>query len=107
MDDTPRWWLSLRSFYDTRQDHVIAQLRADVALLQVGTTDERLARLAWENAELRLYLAALMRALTDKDIIASEAIRTAAANITAEFGEHAAMPLAPPAEADWRTSPPV
>jgi len=90
------------------QDWQIAQLRAAVNDLQLtpGAASaeqvEDIARLKLANAELRLYLAALLRILMEKMVVTPEELHTA---VTALAGA-GALPLEPPKETDWTAAPP-
>lgn len=72
---------------DTERD--IAHLRGELsaAALQDWSQDQRLARLESENAEMKLYLAALLRLLQKQGAIAEDEIRAMVHNIDAEDGQ--------------------
>ena len=89
------------------QDWQIAKLRAAVEGLQeahgVASSDEAsVARLQWENAELRLYLAALLRILIEKGMVTTKELSATVAALTAV----GSVSLQPPKEVDWTATPP-
>jgi hypothetical protein len=93
---------------DLWQDRQISKLRAAVNNLQIisggGSAEqvENLARLKWENAELRLYLASLLRILMEKKMVTPEELHTAVAALAGA----GTLPLEPPKETDWTAAPP-
>jgi hypothetical protein len=98
----------LLSGSDFLQAWQIAQLRTAVKNLQTtpGAASaekvEDLARLQWANAELRLYLAALLRILMEKEVVTPEELHTAVAALAGA----GALQLEPPKETDWTAAPP-
>ncbi len=65
-------------------DHLRSQLKEKTA--KATSIEERMEVLEYENAELKLYLTALVRCLTSKDIVAREDIAAMVAAIDESDG---------------------
>jgi hypothetical protein len=66
----------------------LAEAEVDVARLKVGeeSTNKRLARLEFENDELKLYLAATVRLLTPKGVVSRSELQAIVAAIDGSDG---------------------
>lgn len=71
---------------DAQRD--IAETRTDVARLQVGGEGmaKRLRRVETENDELKLYLAAVIRLLRQKNVVTAEELEAIVAVVDREDG---------------------
>jgi len=71
---------------DVERDVADLRQRLSVGFRRDATWDEKLLALANENAELKLYLVALIRLLTSKGSISREELRAIVAAVDSEDG---------------------
>jgi hypothetical protein len=102
MKDNLLWFFAPNYWRDRQIAQLKSSLEAVLTGPRIAPADEELAGLRLENAELRLYLAALLRILIEKRLVAPDEVRAAAEALTTE----GVVGLEPPREADWAAAPP-
>jgi hypothetical protein len=71
---------------DVERDIADLRQKLSVAFRRDATWDEKLLALAKENAEIKLYLVALVRLLTTKGAVSREELRAIVAAVDSEDG---------------------
>jgi hypothetical protein len=71
-------------------NEALLEMRTDVARLQVGdeSTAKRMARLELENDQLKLYLAAITRALVNRGTLSAAEMQRIVNEVDASDGTH-------------------